>query len=240
MGNICIFSLGRPVCIKEGTGNIDDFIAPPGHHKTPRIIHIGNDCRFQIFFRRIGNKTIGVFFPDNHRHPFLRFGNRQFRTVKAFIFLRHAVQVDGKTVCQFSYRHGYAARAKVIAPLDQTGHFAAAEKALDFSLRQRIAFLHFCATGFDGFRIQFFRRSCRAAHAVTACPSAHEDDHITGFWSFTNDMAFRSPCYNSADFHAFCHESGVIILFHFSCSETDLVPVRAIPFCRFHNDFLLR
>ena len=157
MGNIYIFSLGRPVCIKEGTGNIDDLIAPPGHHKTPRIIHIGNDCRFQIFFRRIGNKTIGVFFPDNHRHPFLRFGNRQFRTVKAFIFLRHAVQVDGKTVCQFPYRHGYAARAKVIAPLDQTGHFAAAEKALDFSLRQRIAFLHFRAAGFDRFRIQFFR-----------------------------------------------------------------------------------
>ena len=56
----------------------------------------------------------------------------------------------------------------------------AAEQALDFPFRQRIALLDFSAAGFQRFYGMLFGRSRRAAHAITTGFAAQQDNDIPG------------------------------------------------------------
>ena len=227
------------VGIQKGSGNIDDRHPSPLHHQPVRIGHIGDDCGFQIFFCCIADKLVRIFLLHHHCHPFLGFRNSQFRAVKAFIFLRHLVQVDIQSVSEFPHCHRYAAGTEIIAPLNETGHLAPAEEALNLSFRQRIALLYFCTAGFNGFRIQFLGRTGGAAHAVTAGPSAYQNHHISRLGRQADHMVRRSCGHHRTDFHTLCNKSGMVVFLHFPCSQTNLVAIGAVPFGCFNGNLPL-
>ena len=134
--------LGHPVGVQELAGNIHDLVAPPVHHKTGFGSHFCHNGSFQIFFIREFGEFFPVFFPDDHRHTFLGFGNSQLRTVQAGVFFRHLIQVDLQTLRQLANGYGYTAGAKVVAAFDQHRHFRITEQALNFPFRRRIALLY--------------------------------------------------------------------------------------------------
>ena len=237
--NMGSFDLLGAVGIQKGSGNIDNRHPSPLHHQPFRIGYIGNDCGFQVFFCCIADKLVRIFLLHHHCHPFLGFRNSQFRAVKAFIFLRHLVQVDIQSVSEFPHCHRYAAGTEIIAPLNEAGHLAPAEEALNLSFRQRIALLYFCTAGFNGFRIQFLGRTGGAAHAVTAGPSAYQNHHISRLGRQADHMVRRSCGHHRTDFHTLCNKSGMVVFLHFPCSQTDLVAIGTVPFGCFNGNLPL-
>ena len=112
--------LGSPVGVQEISGKVQNFLAAPFHDQTSGVgdnRYLGN---LQIFGVAHLNKMIDILCRDDNRHTFLGFRDRQFGSVKAFIFLRHLIQINIQTVCQLADGYRYAARAKVVAALDHT------------------------------------------------------------------------------------------------------------------------
>ena len=129
-----------------------------------------------------------MFRSDDDSHTFLRFGNSQFRTVQAFVFLRDFVEVDVQAVCQFADSDGDTAGTEVVAAFDEYRDFMAAEEALDLAFRQGIALLDFGAARFQGFDGMFLGRARSTAAAVAAGLAAEENDDVARERFFADDV----------------------------------------------------
>ena len=165
--HFCVF--GRTVGIKEFPGKIDYFFTAPMHGEAARVGYPGYQGGFQVFFFRIFDEEVDVFWSNDDGHPFLGFADRQFGAVQSFIFLRHGIKVDIQAVSKLANGNGNAAGAEIVAALDEAGNLFISEQALNFALFRRVAFLDFGATCFQGGNVMRFRGTCGAAAAVPAC-----------------------------------------------------------------------
>ena len=170
--NVCM--LGNAVGIQKVAGKVNDFIAAPVHYKPSVITNLPDNGCFKVFLIGKGNKFLNIFGSNNKRHAFLRFGNGKFRTVKAFIFLRHFVKVNYKAVGKFAVGNGYAACTVVVAALNHRRNFRVAEQTLNFTFCRRVAFLYFRTAACQRINGMFFGRTCCAAATVTAGSAAEQ------------------------------------------------------------------
>ena len=127
---------------EEFTRQVNDLVAVP-HHGHARIFSHGrDDFSLEILFLGVSEELVDVFGRNVHSHTFLRFGNRKFCAVQAFVLLRNLVEIDIQAVSQLADRHGYATGAEIVAALDQTACVTAAEETLQFTFDGSIALLH--------------------------------------------------------------------------------------------------
>ena len=170
--NCDISMLRYTIGIEECPCQINDFFSAPVHNQTWVIRNLSYNCGFQVFFISMFNKIIKIFGFNYDGHTFLRFRNRQFRTVKPFIFFRNFIKIYDQTVSQFTNSNGNAACTEVITALNHRRNSRIAEQTLDFTFCRRITFLYLSTTGKQRIYSMFFRRTGCAATAITSGPAA--------------------------------------------------------------------
>ena len=218
----------RAVGIQEFPAQVNDGRALPGHAQA----RLGGDLRhhggLQVLV--IGRLQEGFYIlgGQHHGHALLGLGNGQLGAVQAVILLGHAVQVDHQAVGQFADGHAHAARAKVVAALDEAGHLAVAEQALQLALGGGIALLHLGAAGLDGFQLVGLGGARRAAAAVAARASAQEDDFVPGRGCLAADFLLRGRAHHRANLQALGGIPRVILLVHQARGQADLVAIGGI------------
>ena len=143
--NFCM--LPHTIGVQKLAADIHDCVAAPIHPQPPRPGHPGHQSSFKILSGRQFDEPLRICSRHHYRHPFLRFGNGQLRTIQTLIFLRHCIQINIESVRQFANRHRHAAGAKVIALLDQAADLGIAKQSLNLAFRGCISLLDLCAAG---------------------------------------------------------------------------------------------
>ena len=144
--------LDRAVRIEEGAREVGDRLAAPTHDHAGTFGHDRDAVGFKVFRLRRGNELFFILRRHDDGHALLRFGDRKLSAVETFVLLAHGVEVDCKAVGQLADGDGHAARAKVVAALDEARDLAVAEQALDLALLGRVALLDLARHG--GQRLQ--------------------------------------------------------------------------------------
>ena len=229
----------RAVGIQEGAGDIDDRLASPVEYKAGLLRDNGDGSRLKILFRGVSEELVLVFRRYDNGHSLLGFGDRKLCAVETFIFLGNQVQIDTQAVCQLSDRDGHAARAEVVALLDEAGDLGPSEQSLEFALCRSISLLDFRSAVCQGLVVVSLGRSCSAAHAVTACASAQKDDDIARIAVLALYILAGSGAHDSADLHALGHIAGMIDLLDVTGGQTDLVAVAGVALGCSHDELLL-
>ena len=131
-------------------------------------------------------------------------GNCQLGAVQALILAGDFVQVNMQTVSQFADGDRHAARAEVVAALDEAaGILAIAEQALQFALNRARCPSAPPRRRFPGLvSLCALEEPVAPPHAVAARAAAQQDDHITGGGLLTAHMSGgrcaarprQSPC----------------------------------------------
>ena len=135
------------VRVEEGARKVGDRLSAPVHDHAGAF---GDDCNavgLQVFGLRGSDELRLILRRDDDRHALLRFGDRKLGAVQPLVLLAHGVKLDGKAVGQLADGNRHAARAKVVAALDEARHLAVSEQALDLALFGRVALLHFACHG---------------------------------------------------------------------------------------------
>ena len=213
---------------EEGAAQVHDGVTLPGHAHDLLFGDSGDNGGFEVFLARIAEELVHVIGGHVNSHAFLGFGNRQFGAVQAFVLLGHQIKVDGQAVGDLAGCHGHAARAEIVAALDQTAGVLAAEQTLELAFDGGVALLHFCAVFFKAFLIVRLRGAGCAADAVTAGTPAQQDDLVAGGRGFTADMVGRGCTHDGADFHALGHIARMVDLVDLTGRQTDLIAVRGV------------
>ena len=229
----------RAVGVEEGAGDIDDGLAPPFEDQPGLLGDMGQGGRLQVLLRRILQEFRLIFGRNDDSHALLGFGDGQFRAVEAFIFFGDQVKIDLQTVGQLADGHGDAARAEVIALLDEAGDLRPAEETLELALGRGIALLDLRAAAGQGLLGVGLGGAGRAADAVAACAAAQQDDHIAGVGIEALYIFTRRGTHDRADFHALGQVAGVIDLTDLTGRQTDLVAVAGITVRRAQDQLFL-
>ena len=224
----CSRVLLRAVGIEELAGQIDNRHALPRHAQTGFGGHFRHDGRFKVLAVCRRKERINILRRKHNRHPFLRFGNRQLRAVQTVVLLRHFVQINQQAVRQFADCHGHAARAEVVAALNQAGDFAVTEEALELAFGRGIALLHLRAARFDGFQLMGFRRTRCAAAAVAPGAPAKEDNLVAGGRHFAADVLLRRSADHRADFQTLGGIARMVHFIHQPRCQSNLVAIGGI------------
>ena len=135
------------VGVQELAGQIDDESAVPGHAQSCFFSDRRDNGGFEVFARSIFAEFLRILLCDDYRHALLGFGNRQLGAVKALVFLRNLGKIDEQSVSQLADCDRYAARAEVVAALDQARNLLIAEETLNLSLLGGISLLNLSAAG---------------------------------------------------------------------------------------------
>ena len=139
--------LDRAVRVEERARKVGDRLSAPVHDHAGAFGDDGHAVGLQVFGLRGSDELFLVLRRDDDRHALLRFGDRKLGAVQTLVLLAHGVKLDGKAVGQLADGDRHAARAKVIAALDEARHLAVSEQALDLALFGRVALLHFACHG---------------------------------------------------------------------------------------------
>ena len=220
--------LDSAVGVQEIAAEVGNDRAVPLHDHA-RLLR--DDCHrigLQIFRRGGGDEGLRVLGRDDHRHALLRFGDRELRTVQTVVLFAHGVQIDAQAVGQLADGNADAAGAKVVAALDETGHGAVSEQALDLALLGGVALLDFGCHRREGFQIVALGGAGRAADAVAARAAAQQDDHISGCGAFAPDVIGGRCRHHRAAFQALCNIAFMVKLRHMARGKAYLVAVRGI------------
>ena len=114
VNHLSIYNHTYTVCIKETTFQINDGFTIPVHDKIWFFSHCRYDNSINIFFITCCNEGIYIFWTNHYGHPFLRFRDGNFCAVQALVFQWHFVQVNFKTICQFTNSYTDTTSTKVI------------------------------------------------------------------------------------------------------------------------------
>ena len=226
----------RTVGVEEFTGNIHDHLAPPQHGQTGIVGDVGHHGGLQIFACRDLAEASHVAGLYHHSHSLLRFADGQLRSVQTLVLLGYPIQIDTKTVCQFTDGNGNTAGTEVIAALDQAGRLGIAEQSLKLSLLGGITLLNLRTAGGQGFGGVGFGGAGGTAASVTAGTAAQKDDHVTGGRNLAAYVFSGSGRDDRTDLHTLGRVAGVIDLVYHTGGQTDLVTVGGIAGrCRGHD-----
>ena len=216
------------VRIQKSSGNIDNLFSSPEKHKSRALRHLSYRRCLQIFLRRIGKEGCFILLIHDNCHTLLRLGDGNLRSIQARVFLRNQIQIYPQSCRQLADRYRYTARAEVVALLDKTGYLRAAEQSLNLPLRGRVSFLHLGAAGLDRRLRVHLGRTGGSAAAVTACPSAQQNNQIARIGGLADHITAGSRSHNRADLHTLRHIIRMIDFLHIPGSQTDLVSIGAV------------
>ena len=220
--------LRRAVACQELAAEVDNGVVVP-HDAHARIVgDLGDHGGLEVLLARVAQELVDVGGGDGAGHALLRLGDGQLGAVQALVLLRHLVQVDAQAVGQLADGHGHAARAEVVAALDEARGLPAAEQALDLALLGRVALLHLGAAMFQRLQVVLLGAARGAADAVTAGATAQQHHHVASLGRFAAHVVGRRCGHNGADLHALGHVAGVIQLVDLTGCQADLVAVAGI------------
>ena len=220
--------LHSAVGVQEFPAQVSNLVTLPGHDHPGLFRDHSHPVCLQILLFRGGDKGVRVLGGNDDRHTLLGFGDGQLRAVQTVVLFPHGIQIDAQAVSQLTDGHGHAARAKVIAALDQPGDLAIPEQALNFPLLGGIALLDLGSHGGQGLHIVALGGTGGAADAVPARAAAQQDHHIPGCGALPADIARGSGCHNSAALQTLGDKALVVQLRHMAGSQTDLVAVGGV------------
>ncbi|MPM58355.1 hypothetical protein SDC9_105186 [bioreactor metagenome] len=238
--NCCFGVLSRAAAVEKTPRKIDNSLAAPVHGQPRFARNMRNRRCFQIFFRREFDESFRVLRRDDHRHALLRFADGEFRAVEAFVLDGHAVEIDRHAVRQFPDGDRNAARAKIVAPLDEQLCFGIAKQPLELAFLRRVSLLHFRAAlskRIEGVRLT---GSSRPAAAVPARLSAEQEDDVPRRRFFAPHVCRRNRADHRANLHAFGEKTVAVNFVHKPRGKADLVAVGAVARRRGGNNLALR
>ena len=220
--------LHSAVGVQEVTAQVGDDRAVPLHDHPGFFRDHGHPVGFQIFRFGGGDEGVHIFRGHHHGHALLRFGDSQLRAVQTVILLANGVQIDPQAVRQFADGNADAAGTKVVAPLDEAGHGAVPEQALNLALLGGVALLDLGGHGGEGFQVVTLGRTGGAADAVPTGASAQQNDHIPRNGALTADVIGGSRRHHRAAFQTLGDVALVVQLRHMAGGQTDLVAIGGI------------
>ena len=213
---------------EEFAGQVHDRVAIPDHRHTRIFGHGCDDLGFEVLFLGVAKELVHILRSHIHGHTFLRFGNRKLGAVQTFVLLGYLVEIHIQAVSQLADRHGYAARAEIVAALDQTACVATTEQTLQLAFDRCVALLHLGTVEFQRFDVVGFGSAGRATDAVTSGTSAEQDDLVARGRGLTAHMIGRSRGHDRTDLHALGHIARVVDLVDLAGGQTNLVAVGGI------------
>ena len=228
-GDLGLGVLGDAVGIQKGAGQVDNLIAPPLHAQPGLLCHHGHHGGVQVLLAGLALELLHILGRQHHGHALLAFGNGQLGAVQALIFLGHLVQVDLKAGGQLADGHAHAARAKVVAALDEGGDAGVPEQALELPLGGGVALLHLGAADLHALFRVGLAGAGGPADAVTAGGPAQQHDHISRDGLLPADIGLGRGADDRADLHALGNVAGVVQLGDLAGGQADLVAVGGIP-----------
>ena len=226
--HVDVLVLGRAVRCEERAGQVDDRVAVPHHAHALFLGHLRDRSRLEVLLAGIAEKLFHVIGCNSDSHAFLRFRDRQLRAVKAFVLLRHLVEVHIQAVRKLSDSHGHAAGAEIIAALDKARRIAAAEQALQLAFDGRIALLHFSAVLLQGFDVVRLGGARGTADAVATGATTQQDDHVAGLRLLAAHMVGRCGAHDGAHLHALGNIAGMVDFVDLAGRQANLVAVGAV------------
>ena len=137
------------VGIEENARHIDDHIAVPAHHQPLFVGDARHDGGLEVLALGQRDERLNVLLGQHDRHALLRFGDGQLGAAQAVVLAGHGVQVDLQPLGQLADGHGHAARAEIVAALDELRRARIAHETLQLALLGRVALLHLRAAGFE-------------------------------------------------------------------------------------------
>ena len=213
---------------EEFAGKVHDRVAVP-HHRHARILgHGRDDLGLEVLFLGVAEELVHIFGGHVHGHAFLGFGDRQFGAVQALVLLGHLVEVHIQAVGKLADRHGHAARAEIVATLDQTARVTTAEQTLQLALDRRVALLHFGAVKLQRFDVMRLGSAGGTTDAVATGTAAEQDDLVARGRGLAAHMIGWSRGHDRADLHALGHIARMVDLIHLAGGQTDLVAVGGV------------
>ena len=213
------------VGIEEFPGDIHNLFTVPVHNQARLLGDYSHLYALEILAGSDHSEELLVFGRDHARHPLLGFAYSELCSVKAFVLLRHSVEIDLKTVGQLAYGDADSARSEVVASLDHACGNTVAEEPLYLALLRRVALLHLSAAGLYRVHVVRLRRACSTADSVTSGGAAEKHYNISRLRAFSSDVYRRSGCHDSADFHALRCVSRMIDLIDDARAQSYLVSV---------------
>ena len=220
--------LHRAVGAQEGPGQVGHHLPPPAHHHPGVLSDHRHRIGLQVLRLGGGDEAVGIGRGHHHRHALLGLGNGQLGAVQAVVFLAHGVQVDGQAVGQLADGHGHAARAEVVAPLDEAGHVAPAEQPLDLPLLGGVALLHLGGHGVQALPVMALGGAGGSPDAVPAGAAAQKDDHVAGGGLLPHHVVGGSGPHHGAALQALGHIAGVVDFGHMAGGQANLVAVGGV------------
>ena len=197
------------------------------------------DC-LQILLCRIMQESFFIFRGYDNRHSFLRFGNRQLRSVQSCVFLGYQIQIYGQSVCQLPDRDRNAACTEIIAFLNQAAYLRSAEESLNLPFRRCVSLLHLRTASSKRGGSMFFGRAGCPSNAVSSRAATQKDDHILRLRLLSHHVLLSGCAHDGTNFHALCHIARVINFIHQSGCKPDLIAIGGISVRRPFDQSLLR
>ena len=216
------------VGVQEGPGQVGDGLALPVHDHAGAGGDHGHPIGLQVLRLGGGDELLLVLGGDDNGHALLALGDGQFGAVQAVVLLAHGIQLDLQTVGQLANGHGHAAGAKVVAALDEAGHVAVAEQALDLPLLGGVALLHLAGHGGQRLLVVALGGAGGTADAVTAGAAAQQDDHVAGGGALPDHVFSGGSTHHSAALQTLGDIALVVHLGHMAGGKADLVAVGGI------------
>ena len=220
--------LFHAVGVQEGTGDIYNGVAVPGHGQAALAGDGSHHGGLQVLLGGQLHEAGGILGLDDHGHPLLGLTDGQLGAVQALVLLGYFVQVDVQALGQLADGDGHAAGAEVVAALDEAGGLGVAEQALELALLRGVALLDFGPAGLQRLGGVGLGGTGGAAAAVAPGPAAQQDHKVARLGTLAADVGGRGRGNDRADLHALGRIAGVIELIHLAGGQADLVAVGAV------------
>ena len=220
--------LCRAVGVEECAGDIRHGLSLPAHDHAGGLRHRRHAVGFQILRFGRGDEFCFVLGGDDHGHALLGFGDRQLRAVQPLIFLPYRVKFDAQPFGQLAHGDGDAARAEVVAALDEPRHVSVTEQPLNLALLRSVALLDLAGHSLKALHIMALAAARGAADTVPARASAQQDHHIAAYGTLPDHVLRRGRGHHRAALQTLGNIALVVDLRHMAGGEADLVAVGGI------------